>query len=371
MNNQEALILLNMVKGLGSVKIKRLIEAFPKPQDIFTASANALKQVDGLGELIVQRIIAALKENDLEKELSLIEKHKVKVISFLDKEYPDNLKEIFDPPIILYLRGEIKPEDVFSLAMVGARQPSIYGLRSAEKLSRELAGLGVTIVSGLARGIDANAHRGALKARGRTLAVLGNGLSSIYPRENKLLAQEIIERGGAVISEFPMDTPAHDYNFPRRNRIISGLSLGVVVVEATSKSGALITANFALEQGREVFAVPGNIDSLNSEGPNALIKQGAKLVKSTEDIIEELESIGKNYQKGLKLDKQGFKKEEPMIKLNPQEQEIYQLLNQEPAHVDEITSQSGLAFNRVSSILINLEIKKAVKQLPGKLFIRN
>lgn len=372
MDNKEALILLNMIKGVTSIRAKKLLDNFPDPKEIFKASAKTLRQVNGFSEAVVQRIISGPKEIDLEEEISLIKKSGVKLIFCIDKEYPYNLKEIFDPPMVLYVRGEIKESDIVSLAIIGSRNASIYGLNTAEKLAEELASLGITIVSGLARGIDSSAHKGALKAKGRTIVVLGSGLSYIYPPENKKLAEEIIRSGSAVISEFPMDTPPHSYNFPRRNRIISGLSLGTVVVEAAPKSGALITAGLALEQGREVFAVPGNVNSLNSSGTNSLIKQGAKLVEKAEDIIEELKPILKNCKKDLKLDKKGFKKEDKKANnLSEEEKVIYQLLDAEPRHIDEITSQCNLSFNQVSSILMNLEIKKAVKQLPGKLFIKN
>ncbi len=372
MNNQEALILLNMVAGLSSIKAKKLLDDFPEPKKIFSASLEALRKLDYLGEKAINKIVNAKENNDLEKELSLIKKNKIKVHTCLDRDYPSNLKEIFDPPFVLYLKGEIRPTDITSIAIVGSRKASVYGLRTAEKLAYELASSGITIVSGLARGIDAMAHKGALKAKGRTIVVLGSGLNNIYPPENKTLAQEIIDSGGAVISEFPMDTPPNNYNFPRRNRIISGLSLGTVVVEAAPKSGALITAGLALEQGREVFAVPGNVNSLNSSGTNSLIKQGAKLVEKSEDIIEELKPIVRNYKQGLRLDKKGFRvQEKEPENLNQEEKQIFQLLNHQPRHIDEIISLSELNFNRVNSLLMNLEIKKAVKQLPGKLFIKN
>ncbi|UCB57420.1 MAG: DNA-processing protein DprA [Candidatus Omnitrophota bacterium] len=216
--------------------------------------------------------------------------NKIKTLSLNDKEYPANLRYIYSPPLALYVKGNILAEDSIALAIVGSRKASYYGLKNAESLGFKLASQGITIISGLARGIDTAAHRGALAAGGRTIAVLGSGLNIIYPRQNKGLAEEI-SKNGAVISEYAQDTPPLRQNFPRRNRIISGLSLGVVVVEAAKRSGALITADFALEQGREVFALPGKIDSFTSAGTHELIKDGAKLVESTEDIIEELEAL--------------------------------------------------------------------------------
>jgi len=211
-------------------------------------------------------------------------------LHFQDKDYPTNLRYVYQPPATIYLEGNIIAQDQIAIAIVGSRRATDYGLRNAERLGFELAAKGITIISGLARGVDSAAHRGALKAKGRTIAVLGSGLNKIYPPENKKLAQEVAQNG-ALISEFTPDTPPHRLNFPRRNRIISGLSLGVVVVEAAKRSGALITANFALEQGREVFALPGKVDSFTSGGVHDLIKEGAKLIESTEDIIEELEPL--------------------------------------------------------------------------------
>lgn len=216
--------------------------------------------------------------------------NKIKTLGFQDKDYPVNLRYIYQPPSTIYLRGELLLEDNIAIAIVGSRKATDYGLRNAERLGFELASRGVTVVSGLARGIDTAAHKGALRARGRTIAVLGSGLDVIYPPENKKLA-EAITQYGAVISEFTPDAPPTRYNFPQRNRIISGLALGVVIVEAAKRSGSLITADFALEQGREVFALPGEIGSFTSEGTHNLIKQGAKLVQSIDDIIDELEAL--------------------------------------------------------------------------------
>ncbi|MCQ9208506.1 MAG: DNA-processing protein DprA [Omnitrophica bacterium] len=224
----------------------------------------------------------------------LSNENKFKTLRITDKDYPANLKHIYDPPATVYLKGELILEDNIAIAIVGSRRATPYGLKNAKSLAFELAARGITVVSGLARGIDSAAHRGALEAKGRTIAVLGSGLNVIYPHENERLAEEIA-KSGAVISEFQQDVGPQRYHFPRRNRIISGLSLGVVVVEAAQKSGALITANCALEQGREVFALPGKIDSWTSRGTHDLIKQGAKLVESIEDIIEELEPL--NLQK--------------------------------------------------------------------------
>ncbi|MBL7084484.1 MAG: DNA-protecting protein DprA [Candidatus Omnitrophica bacterium] len=293
-------------------------------------------------------------------------KNKVKTLSLADKAYPTNLRYIYDPPSTLYVNGNIIPQDNIAIAIVGSRRATAYGLNNAERLSFELAAKGITIVSGLARGVDSAAHRGALKAGGRTIAVLGSGLNVIYPPENEGLAKEICQNG-AVISEFSHQTPPHRHNFPRRNRIISGLSLGVVVVEAARKSGALITADFALEQGREVFALPGKVDSFVSVGTHDLIKDGAKLVGTSEDIIEELEPLMSEYIKQAKGDDKT--KIEP--NLPEQEQRIYSCLTSEPMHIDEIMEKVTLAYGRLLTCLLKLEHKKLVKELPGKRFMKN
>jgi DNA processing protein len=283
------LILLNMVQDIGYIRLKALLDEFKEPGNILRASLDKLKSVKGIGPAIAQAIKNASTCHDIDKETSLIKKAGISILTLFDDDYPANLKNIYDPPMVLYIKGKLKKKDEFSVAIVGSRKCTYYGINMAEKIAGCLSDHGLTIVSGLARGIDTAAHIGALKTRGRTIAVLGNGLSTIYPPENSLLAERISDNG-ALISEFPMQALPHKNNFPRRNRIISGLSKGVVVVEAAQKSGALITADFALEQGRDVFAVPGMAERLSSAGTNALIKQGAKLVDSAEDILEELKT---------------------------------------------------------------------------------
>ncbi len=266
--------------------------------------------------------------------------------------------------MVLYVKGEILAQDKLAVAVVGSRLASFYGLQTAERLSFELASHGITVVSGLARGIDSSAHKGALKAKKRTIAVLGSGLANIYPEENIELADKISETG-AVISEFPMRTIPDKGNFPKRNRIISGLSLGVVCVEAAEKSGALITCDCALEQGREVFAVPGKVDSMTSKGTNRLIKQGAKLAQGVEDILEELNLFDYvSHQDGDSRSRIGGSV------LDKDESLVYTLLSSDPKYIDDICEESGIALNRISSILLNLEIKKFVRQLPGKNFVK-
>jgi DNA processing protein len=296
--------------------------------------------------------------------MELIKKYNAQILTFLDKDYPENLRNIYDPPVVLYVKGKILLQDRLAIAIVGSRLASFYGLQTAERLGFELALHGITVVSGLARGIDSSAHKGALKAKARTIAVLGSGLADIYPEEHKELAENI-SRSGAVISEFPMEMFPDKGNFPRRNRIISGLCLGVVCVEAAEKSGALITCDYALEQGRDVFAVPGKVDSVTSKGTNRLIKQGAKLAQGAEDILEELDlSDFGRHQDG------NFQNQIPDTKLDKEENLVYTLLSSEPRYIDELCEESGMALNRISKVLLNLEIKKFAKQLPGKNFVK-
>lgn len=357
---------LNAIPGLGAGRAKALLGQLGRPQAILEASGSALRKIPGIGPELTGRIINWKKYLDWEKEFRLLEKHRVKVIVAGDSSYPENLANIFDPPLLLYVRGEFLPGDRIAVAIVGSRRSSLYGGRAAEKLGWELAARGLTVVSGLARGIDSAAHRGALASGGRTIAVLGSGLDRIYPPENKGLMEEI-SRQGAVVSEFPMATSPNRGNFPRRNRVISGLSLGVVVVEAAQRSGALITVDCALEQGREVFALPGKVDSLTSRGTNKLIQQGAKLVATSADIIEELGPLGGDWYPGEKA------KGEDRLSLPPlkeEERKLYYLLSDEPQHIDSLIGKSGFPASRAASLLLMLQMKKLVKELPGKMFVK-
>ena len=358
---------LNAVPGLGARRAKLLLGHFGSPRSVLEAPCSELRKVFGIGAELAGRIAGWKNSMDLEKEIHLIEKHRVKVVVINDTSYPGNLAGIFDPPLILYVKGELLLRDWVSVAIVGSRRPSFYGRTMAGKLGKELASRGLTVVSGLARGIDSAAHKGALSATGRTIAVLGNGLSVVYPPENKGLMEEISQRG-AVISEFPMTAPPERWNFPRRNRIISGLSLGVVVVEAAQRSGSLITVDCALEQGREVFALPGKVDSPTSRGANRLIQEGAKLVTTAEDIVEELEPICENLS--LKKGTEGGNGLSLLPALEGEEEKIYGLLTDEPRHVDSLIGESGFHPGRVFSLLLTLRMKKLVKELPGKRFVK-
>ncbi|MEE9500396.1 MAG: DNA-processing protein DprA [Candidatus Omnitrophota bacterium] len=287
----------------------------------------------------------------------------MKKIKKSSKVYPDNLKNIYNPPEKLFVDGEILPSDNNAIAIVGTRRASYYGMEQCEKLSYDLAIRGITIISGMARGIDSAAHRGALKAKGRTIAVLGSGHNHIYPPENKKLYGEIV-KNGAVVSEYEPDIPPFRTNFPRRNRIISGMSKGVVIIEAPRKSGALITADFALEQGRDVFALPGNISSLRSSGTNALIKEGAKLVEGISDILEELKNVIDIKEIDSADSKPGLEK------CSSDEKMIFGILSDKSKSIDEISSIANLPVYKISEALLKLELKRLIKGLPGENFVR-
>ena len=352
---------LSLTPGVGSILIKRLLDRFKTPEAVFRASLKELVRIEGLGEKVAGEIRKGPSEKAVKGELSLLEKTGGKVVTLKDGDYPTRLKDIYDPPALLYLRGELRIEDELAVAIVGSRKTSAYGREVTEKIGEDLARHGVTVVSGMARGIDSVAHKGALQGGGRTIAVLGCGVDVIYPPENRNLFYQIIERG-AILSEFPMGSPPEGGHFPRRNRIISGLSIGVVIVQASAESGSLITAGFALEQGREVFAVPGNVGAEGSRGTNQLIKEGAKLVESSEDILEEIlpqwRREGATAQKG----------DPAVLSLTEPEKTLYGLLGETPSHIDAIIRESRLDPGRVSSLLLNLELKGLISQWPGKCF---
>jgi len=365
MTNLEALVSLNITYDIGGIRLKKLLEYFETPQNILKAPPEKLMAVSGIGEKIAYQI-HSLKKEDLDKELALAKKYNLKILTAEDEDYPKILKHIPDPPIVLYVKGELKEEDKFGIAIVGSRRASFYGLSLAEKFAFELSQYGFTIISGMARGIDSCAHKGALKRGGRTIAVMGSGFSHIYPEENRELSEKI-SQNGAVISEFPLDAKPLSQNFPRRNRVISGLSLGVLVVEAAKNSGALITADFALEQGREVFALPGKVDSHTSFGTNGLIKQGAKLVSCVDDILEEFSlPINKNQSDNTKTNS---KSESDFI--DKEEGEIYNSISDQAIQLDELVEKTTLDIPTISAILLRLEMKKLIKQLPGKQFVRS
>jgi len=361
--NVREMLALSGVPDIGPTRFRSLVAFFGSPENVFKASIKELQKVNGINLKIAENIKKFEKDKFADAQLKILDKTKSKIITYWDEKYPKNLKNIYDPPIFLFVKGDIIPDDQFALSIVGARNPSPYGKIAAGKLSEELSEKGLTIISGMAYGIDSTAHEGALKAKGRTIAVLGCGLDIIYPSGNKKLFYRIIENG-AVVSEFPFRTKPDPGNFPRRNRIISGLGLGVIVVEAGEKSGALITAKLALEQNREVFAVPGKISSPESAGTNKLIKESsAKLVQSVDDVIVELE----HHLEGLKKKE---KKHEMEITLSEEERKIIEVLSENPLYIDKISENAGISMSSTLSILLNLELKGLVKQLPGKQFVK-
>ena len=369
LSDRERLILLNLIPHVGSTCLRRMLDAFGSLERVFNATAQELQQVEGIGPASAQRIAVGCRDEQvLRKELSLAQREGVTILTLEDAAYPKSLRTIHDPPLALYVRGALDPTDEIAVAIVGARRASVYGIQSAERLAYDLALRGVTVVSGMALGIDGASHRGALKAEGRTIAVLGSGMSRLYPTEHTELAEQIAQHG-AVISEYPMGTAPLPHNFPRRNRLISGLSLGVVIVEAAQRSGALITADCALEQGREVFAVPGQMSSVTSQGTHQLLKQGARLVTSVEDIMEELCLIPQPTTHATPMVEATHKPS--ATSLADVEQQIFACVDErEPSYIDAIASRSGLAVAEVSSALLQLELKQLVQQLPGKQFVR-
>ena len=368
---REQLILLNRAPGLSPLGLRRLLEAFGGLEGLWAASVPSLAAVERIGRDLAERIARGRDDlAGLRQELEAAERAGAAVVTREEAGYPAVLRTIPDPPPVLYLRGEFHEADALAVALVGSRHPSVYGLQCAERQAYDLALRGVTVVSGLARGIDAAAHRGALKTPGRTIAVLGSGLGCLYPSEHRELSEHVA-RQGVVVSEYPMDTRPHAWNFPRRNRLISGLSLGVVIVEAGRRSGALITADCALEQGREVFAVPGPITTPTSQGTHALLKQGARLVTSVDDILEELRLIPEPAAEAGSATAEVMAAQTPPGHLPEIEARVLASVDaHEPSDIDAIAARSGLSAPEISSVLLQLELKRAVKQLAGKQFLR-
>lgn len=354
---------LKGVKGIGNRLYKRLIDHFGSPHSVRIASTNQLMQVEGITARLVPGIKEQRVSDSMKRELDRAQKAGVRIVTLTDPDYPSLLLQIPDPPPVLYLKGSLEKE-AGCIAVVGSRNATDYGLQTARQLSGELADRGITVVSGMARGIDTAAHQGALKAKGRTVAVLGSGLARIYPASNQKLFDRIA-REGAVISEFAMSTDPEPHHFPMRNRIISGVSLGTVVVEASRKSGSLITARLAGEQNREVFAVPGSIRSFKSTGTHTLIKQGAKLVENTADILEEFRHR-LHFQPTETLPSET--KQILSGSLAPDEQRVFDALSPYPLHIDDLTRCVGMDPGKVASTLLQLELKGLVQQSAGKRF---
>jgi DNA processing protein len=362
-DNRWAWLALHLVPGLGNVAFKNLLERFGAPEEIFCATLGDLMDVDGLRKEVARKIVAREYTSDPENVLSTLERGNARVVTYADPDYPPPLREIHDPPMVLYIKGREIPRKSVFVAVVGSRNPTPYGLKTAEKIGQGLARRGVGVASGMARGIDSAAHWGCLSGRGFTVAVLGTGIDTVYPYSNRRLFEKMTDKG-AALTEFPLGTPPEPKNFPIRNRLISGLSKGVVVVEATMRSGSLITASVALEQGREVFAVPGSVHSFKSTGCHFLIKQGAKLVESADDVLDEL---GMNYPFAPKTD---TFKEKSFPPPEGSERALYEIIGDYPLHIDEIAREGNMEPGEVSSVLTRMELKGLIRQLPGKMFVR-
>ncbi len=358
-------IRLALVEGVGPITRQALVAKFGSPTAVFSAAANELRQVEGVGPKTLTNLLQARHSDAAEKELERCREQQVTILVREEEGYPRPLNNIPDPPGVLFARGNLLPQDALAIAIVGTRHASSYGIRHAERFAAALARAGYTIVSGLARGIDSAAHRGALGAGGRTLAVLGSGVLKIYPPEHKKLSEEVIAQG-ALLSEYPPLAPPQGHAFPQRNRIITGLCLGVLVVEAGESSGALISARHAMEQGREVFAMPGPIDSIESRGCHRLIRDGVKLVERVEDILEELGPLAEPAQSAEDLPVH----HPAEMQLNEIEKQVLYAITKETGSIDNVIVASGLPAHRVLAILSVLEMRKLIRRVSGNLVAR-
>lgn len=359
MERYRSWLALKRVTGVGNVLYRRLLDRFKTPDAIFAAGEEALQTVAGVSLGLAKAICSFAAFDQVDREIEKLDALGVTLLSLQDPDYPPLLAAIYDPPPFLYVKGDPQTANPYPVAVVGSRRASHYGKTVAERLSRELAEQGVTIVSGFARGIDTIAHQAALAAGGRTIAVLGCGIDQIYPPEHRSLSEEVVEQG-LILSEFPLGTPPDGRNFPQRNRIISGLSLGCLVVEATLESGSLITARCALDQGREVFAIPGSILSETTAGTHQLIRSGAKLVERVEDILEEILPQVRRVSRESAF--------APV--LEGEEKKLYDLLGFEPKHIDQLIHESTLSIAVVSGLLLALELRGIARQLTGKFYVR-
>jgi DNA processing protein len=357
---KEAFIALNMVPHLGPVRLRRLLEIFESPDRLLSAKRKELQEIEGLNQGLIDSLASWESVVDLQQELSRIREFGATILTLDDADYPALLREIHDPPTVLYVWGKLEPRDHHAVGVVGSRRTSHYGLECAKKISYQIAYAGLTVVSGLARGIDTASHQGALAAKGRTVAVLGTGLQHLYPAENRPLAEKIVS-AGAVVTEFSMDTKPDRQTFPMRNRIISGWGFGLLVVEAGINSGALISASQAADQGRNLYAIPGPIDRPTSHGANRLIQQGAKLVMSVDDILEDVQRL--------------FPRAPELLPSKPPDIQgdllkVYDAIASRETSIDEIIQRSGIGASSASVALLQLEMRHLVKQLPGKYFVK-
>lgn len=366
---QQAWMALNMACQTWPALGKALAVYLAEPNHHQNMQQDGFRSVAAGVPGLTDKVAVVQQSQGFRDELEGMRTHQATLLTLADADYPQALRWIADPPVALYIRGQLMPSHQLAVAVIGSRQPSPYGKASAQHFSQTLAKYGYTVVSGLARGIDSLAHRGALQAGGQTLAVLGSGINMVYPPENRRLFEQICAQG-AVLSEFPLHTKPDRWNFPRRNRIISGLSLGTLVIEAAASSGSLHTARHALDQGREVFAVPGRIHDPNSRGTNGLIKRGAKLVETIDDILDELPEAVRTSAQRIRDVEAALKAMPTPTDLSPQEAQILALLSPTEMHIDAITETSQLPAHVVAGILLTLELRALVQQFPGKLFVR-
>src|SRR5947208_6449580 len=364
MNATEACIALNMLPTVGPVRLRKLLEVFQEPQQILAAKRSELRNVEGIGNEVADQISNWQSTVDLSAELQRVRDFGATVITQQSPSYPPSLRQIHAPPIVLYVWGELQERDYHAIGVIGSRRTTHYGLESAKKLSYQLAYAGLTVISGLARGIDTAAHQGALAAKGRTIAVIGSGLLKLYPPENAALAEKIRGGNGAVVSEFSMEIEPDRQTFPMRNRIISGWSQGLLVVEAGANSGALISVAQALEQGRNVYAVPGHINATTAIGSNRLIQQGAKLIMDASDILDDLQILLPDAKPAADAAVRA------LPTLSEDERRVYEAIRETETSIDDIATKAELPSGTVSSTLLRLELKKLVKQLPGKYFVK-
>jgi DNA processing protein len=357
MDDKKYWVGFNLIKGIGAVRMQGLVAYFGDMETAWNASPASLAEA-GLGAKVIERVITARQTVSLDKVWERIESQRIKILTWGDEAYPARLKEIDQPPPVMYIRGEYLLDDLFAVAIVGTRKVTPYGRQVTEEIASFLAANGMTVVSGLARGVDAIAHQTALRAGGRTIGILGSGVDKIYPPEHRGLAEQMMERG-AIISDYAVGTPPDASNFPPRNRIISGLSLAVVVVEAAETSGALITAEFAAEQGREVFAVPGSILAPQSKGTNRLIQKGALPLLTPDDLMQALDLTRIGAQKSARK----------ILPADETEARVLNVLGSEPLHVDEIRNQAGLPIEKISATLAMMELKGMVRQVGGMNYV--
>lgn len=364
MTRTEAYLALNLLPKIGPIRVRRLLETFETPERILKAKVSEILQIDGFGHDLAETVADWESRVDLLREQRRIKEENLTLLTLEDALYPKLLREIYDPPTVLYVRGQITERDHQGIAIVGSRHATHYGLSMTKKLAFQIAYAGYTVISGLARGIDTAAHEAALASKGRTIAVIGSGIGKLYPAENQALADKIAEQG-AVVSEFPVDYPPDKQSFPLRNRIVSGWSCGIIVAEAPVRSGSLITAQQAADQGRTVYAVPGNVDRPTSHGCNRLIQQGARLIMDGADVLDDLMML---FPTSTQLPTTAAIA--PHVVLQRDEETVYEVLSSEELHINEITLRCGLAMSMVSASLMKLEMKRLIKPLPGKFYVR-